>query len=212
MRAIMAAQRDIFVYNLSYLRLSLRPLMFMVVPFVLIVAQLQLHYGYEGLTVGEPVLVKVTMVAPDDGAVAEGSAAMARPAPDVELRVPEGIRLDTPRVWIPSLNEAAWRIVADREGTYELTVRLGGEEYMKSVEVNPRVVKRSPLRSDALLDQILYPGEPGFPSSSGIASIEVKYPDATVNFLGWNTHWLVPFFIITIVLAFALRKPLGVTF
>ncbi len=211
LRAIMAAQRDIFLYNLSYLRLSLRPLLFMIVPFVLIVAQLQLHYGYEGLEVGKPALVKVTLAEPEGGGGDE-AAARARPAPDVELRVPEGIRLETPRLWIPSLNEATWRIVADRAGTYSLTVRDGQEEHAKSVEVSPRVVKRSPLRSDALLDQILYPGEPGFPATSGITAIEVTYPEATVNFLGWETHWLIPFFIITIALAFALRKPLGVTF
>ena len=64
MRAIMSAQRDIFRYNLRYLRLSLRPLLFMIVPFVLIIAQLQLHYGYQGLAVDEPVIVKVTLVAP----------------------------------------------------------------------------------------------------------------------------------------------------
>lgn len=209
LRAIMSAQRDIFVYNLSYLRLSLRPLLFMIVPFVLIVAQLQLHYGYEGLTVGEPVIVKVTMVEPGGGPT---TATATRSAPDVELEVPGGLRLETPRVWIPSLNEAAWRLVPEEPGDYELVVRHGQDEYPKSVTVTSRVVKRSPLRSDGLLDQILYPGEPGFPSGAQIASIEVMYSEGTVNFLGWHTHWLIPFFIITIALAFALRKPLGVTF
>jgi uncharacterized membrane protein (DUF106 family) len=213
MRAILAAQRDIFRYNLRYLRLSLRPLFFMIVPFVLIIAQLQLHYGYEGLEVGEPAIVKVTFVAGDDGDNGDnGPAAATQPAPDVRLEVPPGLRLDTPRVWIPALNEAAWRIVAEEPGDYELGVRVGEAQYGKSVTVSSRVVKRSPIRSDSLLDQILYPGEPGFPAGAGIASIEVMYEDATVNFLGWHTHWIIAFFIITIVLAFALRKPLGVTF
>ncbi len=207
LRAIMSAQRDIFRYNLSYLRLSLRPLLFMVVPFVLIIAQLQLHYGYEGLEVGEPVVVKVTLTD-----AAGGGGAATEVAPDVELQVPAGLRLDASRVWIPTLNEAAWRIVPEEAGDYELAVRLGDEEQSKSVTVSSAVVKRSPIRSDKLLDQILYPGEPGFPSTSGITSIEVAYPDRAVNFLGWQTHWLIPFFIITVLLAFALRKPLGVTF
>jgi hypothetical protein len=214
MRAIMAAQRDIFRYNLSYLRLSLRPLFFMIVPFVLIIAQLQLHYGYEGLAVDEPVIVKVTLVAPEGAgdAAESGSAAATRPAPDVQLEVPSGLRLDTPRLWIPALNEAAWRLVPEEPGEYELTIRVGSETYTKSVVVSSRVVKRSPIRTDSLLDQILYPGEPGFPADAGVASIEVMYPEGTVNFFGWHTHWLVPFFIITVALAFALKKPLGVTF
>jgi len=127
LRAIMSAQRDIFVYNLSYLRLSLRPLFFMVVPFVLIVAQLQLHYGYEGLTVGEPVLVKVTL-AETGGDSGGGSTGASGSAPDIHLEVPEGIRLETPRVWIPSLNEAAWRILPEEPGDYELVVRHGQDE------------------------------------------------------------------------------------
>ncbi len=217
MHAIMSAQRDIFRYNLSYLRLSLRPLLFMIVPFVLIIAQLQLHYGYQGLAVDEPVIVKVTLVAPEGpgdvvGAGGGGAAALLSPPPDVQLDVPQGLRLDTPRLWIPSLNEAAWRLVPEAPGSYELGIRVGSATFTKSVVVGSQGGKRSPLRTDNLLDQILYPGEPGFPSGAGVASIEVMYPEGTVNFFGWHTHWLIPFFIITVALAFALKKPLGVTF
>jgi len=218
MRAIFAAQRDILVNNLRYLRLSLRPLMFMIVPFVLIIAQLQLHYGYEGLQVGEPVIVKVTFSDADANSGAEqdeeaaARAAARRPAPDVHLELPEGLRLDTPRVWAAPLNQAAWRIVPEVPGDYELEVRVGDEQYSKSVTVSDQVVKRSPIRTDSLLDQILYPGEPGFPSGASVTAIEVMYPEAEVNFLGWHTHWIIAFFIITVALAFALRKPLGVTF
>jgi len=201
MRAIMAAQRDIFRYNLSYLRLSLRPLLFMMVPFVLIIAQLQLHYGYEGLTIDEPVIVKVTLAAPTPA-----------PPTDIQLEVPDGLRLDTPRLWIPSLNEAAWRLVPEETGSYELAIRVGSETFTKSVMVGSQGGKRSPIRTDNLLEQILYPGEPGFPSDAGVVSIEVMYAEGTVNFFGWHTHWLIPFFIITVALAFALKKPLGVTF
>jgi len=223
LRAIMAAQRDIFRYNLSYLRLSLRPLLFMMVPFVLVIAQLQLHYGYQGLAVDQPVIVKVTLVAPagpgdagstDDAGDAGGggTAAPLAPPPDVQLDVPDGLRLDTPRLWIPSLNEVAWRLVPEATGSYELGIRVGSETFTKSVVVGSQGGKRSPLRADNLLDQILYPGEPGFPSGAGVASIEVMYPEGTVNFFGWQTHWLIPFFIITVALAFVLKKPLGVTF
>ena len=73
-------------------------------------------------------------------------------------------------------------------------------------------MKRSPIRTDRFLDQLLYPGEPGFPPGAAVSAIEVLYPEREVNFFGWDTHWLVPFIIITIILAFALKKPLRVTF
>jgi len=180
MIAIFAAQRDILRYNLSYLRLALMPVLWMAIPFIVLVGQLQLHYGYEGLEVGQPVIVKVTVAA--DASLDEIAAA-TRPAPDIALDVPAGLRLEAPRVWIPSLNEAAWRIVADEPGEYELGVRLGGNEYTKSVAVSSQVVQRSPIRSDSFLDQMLFPGEPGFPAGAGVTSIEVMYSERTVNFL-----------------------------
>ena len=209
--AIFAAQRDIFRYNFSYLRLALTPLLWMIIPFVLVVAQLQLHYGYEGLMVGEPVIVKVTMGAErttDDGKGTRSGVGTSV----VELEVPDGLRLETPRLFIRSLNKAEWRLVADEPGSYELGIRIGGEVYTKSVEVSSRVVKRSPIRTDRLLDQLLYPGERGFRSGAPVTAIEVLYTERAVNFFGWDTHWLIPFIIIAIVLAFALKKPLGITF
>ena len=210
-RAIFTAQRDIFRYNFVYLRLALAPLLWMIIPFVLMVAQLQLHYGYEGLMVGEPVIVKVAMSgerAVYNGLGVEGGVGSSV----VELEVPDGLRLETPRLTIRSLNQAEWRLVADEPGSYELGIRVGNQVYFKSVEVSSQVVKRSPIRTDRFLDQLLYPGEPGFPSGAAVSAIEVLYPEREVNFFGWDTHWLVPFSIIAIIPAFALKKPLRVTF
>ena len=210
-RAIFTAQRDIFRYNFVYLRLALAPLLWMIIPFVLMVAQLQLHYGYEGLMVGEPVIVKVAMSgerAVYNGLGVEGGVGSSV----VELEVPDGLRLETPRLTIRSLNQAEWRLVADEPGSYELGIRVGDQVYFKSIEVSSQVVKRSPIRTDRFLDQLLYPGEPGFPSGAAVSAIEVLYPEREVNFFGWDTHWLVPFSIIAIILAFALKKPLRVTF
>ena len=210
-QAIFAAQRDIFRYNFVYLRLALTPLLWMIIPFVLMVAQLQLHYGYEGLMVGEPVIVKVAMSgerAVYNGLGVEGGVGSSV----VELEVPDGLRLETPRLTIRSLNQAEWRLVADEPGSYELGIRVGDQVYSKSVEVSSQVVKRSPIRTDRFLDQLLFPGEPGFPSGAAVSAIEVLYPERKVNFFGWDTHWMVPFIIIAIILAFALKKPLRVTF
>jgi len=159
-----------------------------------------------GLEPGEAVIVKVTLEA-TDSAASPGTS-----MPDVSLEVPDGLRIETPRLWIPSLGEADWRIVADEPGSYEITIQVGADTYSKSVVVSSDVVKRSPIRANALLDQILYPGEPAFPSGAAVSSIEVMYPERALNFFGWQAHWLIPYMIITIVLAFALKKPMGVTF
>ena len=48
LRAVLAAQLRLLRENLTYLRLNLVPLLWMIVPFMLLIAQLQFHYGYDG--------------------------------------------------------------------------------------------------------------------------------------------------------------------
>jgi hypothetical protein len=80
--------------------------------------------------------------------------------------------------------------------------------------VSDRVVRRSPIKvsSGDWLGQIAYPAETPVPAEGPIEKIELAYPEADVNLLGWRTHWLIAFLLLTIVFAFALRGPLGVTF
>ena len=59
--AILRSQMDILRHNLSYLRLQLFPLLFILPPVLVIMAQLQPFYGYQGLEVDQPVLFKVEM-------------------------------------------------------------------------------------------------------------------------------------------------------
>jgi hypothetical protein len=76
------------------------------------------------------------------------------------------------------------------------------------------VVRRSPIKvnSGDWLGQIAYPAETPVPKDGPIERIELAYTEADVDFFGWRTHWLIAFLILTIVFAFALRGPLGVTF
>ena len=59
--AILRSQMDILRHNLSYLRLQLFPLLFILPPVLVIMAHLQPFYGYQGLEVDQPVLFKVEM-------------------------------------------------------------------------------------------------------------------------------------------------------
>ncbi len=200
-RAIFRAQWDILRHNLNYMRLNLIPMFWMMLPFVLVIAQLQFHYGYEGLKVGEPVLMKIT--------VAE-SAGSTRP--DVEVDFPEGLGADSSISWFPAVRELAFRIVASQPGSYELPIRIGGETVTKTIDVGNNVVRRSPDRlAPRFVDQLLYPAEPSLPADSSVTSISVDYPDREVGLFGFETHWLIVFFILTIVIAFALKGRFGVT-
>jgi hypothetical protein len=85
--------------------------------------------------------------------------------------------------------------------------------FTKSLDAGDRVTRRSPARlQPALLDQLLYPAEPPLPAGAAIRAISVTCPESSIAFLGLSTHWLVWFFVLSLLFAFALRRRLGVTF
>jgi uncharacterized membrane protein (DUF106 family) len=210
LRAILAAQGRMLRLNLTYLRLSLVPMLWMILPLALVIAHLEFHYAYQGLRPGSTALVKVELK--KDGMQGEAAGTPGRPRPAVTLTAPDGLRVETPPVWIPSLGEMVWRIAADRPGDYQMTVGFGVETETKSVRVSGEVVRRSPVRvGPGLLDQILYPAEPPLPAASAIQAIRLTYPDADIVVLGRGFHWLLVFFALSMVFAFALRKRFKVT-
>ena len=202
LRAILRAQGEILRHNLTYLRLSAWPMVFLMPPLVLVIAQLQFHYGYEGLRPGQPALLTVELAPGADGGT--------RPAAALDL--PDGLRAETEAVWIKAESQVLWRLVAERDGDYELGLDIAGVRLTKSVRVTPRTVRLSPVRVDAgFLSQLLYPAEPPLPSGSPVRAIHLSYPGREVSVLGRGMHWMIPFFVLSIVFAFALRGLFKVT-
>lgn len=206
-RALWRAQLEILRENLVYLRLSLVPVLWMLVPLVLLVAQLQFYYGYGGLHPGSTALVEVQL---RHDQVAAGAAADSTD-PALSLEAPPGVRVETPVVWIPALREAAWRIAAEHPGDYELKVTVNGRVLTKSVRVSDALGRRSPVRpSAAWLDQLLYPAEAAIPADAPVESVSVSYPERAISVFGWELHWMVVFFALSLLFVFVLRRPLGV--
>jgi hypothetical protein len=203
LRAIFRAMFEILRHNATYIRLSLVPLAWMLVPFVLVMAQLQFHYGYQGLKPGDETLVTAEL----RGEWPEGTR------PETRLEAPAGLKVEAGPVWVPSRNELTWRIAAEEWGDYELQLTVDGETVTKTVDVADNVARRSTVRPSSFLDQVLYAAEPPLPGTGPIARIDLKYPFANAGFTGWESEltWLWVFLVLSIVFAFALKKPLGVT-
>jgi len=202
--AILRAQVDILRHNASYLRLQLFPLLFILPPVVLVMTQLQPYYGYSGLDVGEPVLFKVDMQRHG-----EDAEFLLRDKPSIKLDVPTGLEIQTPAVWVPSKGQMVWQIAATEPGDHELRLQLDGDTFTKSIRVSDRTVRRSPLRVTSVGDQFLYPVEEPLSRDGPIRTISVAYPEDPELLL--MPRWMWIFFVLTIVFAFALRKPMGVT-
>ncbi len=209
--AILRSQMEILRHNLTYLRLSAVPMLWMIVPFVFVIAQLQFHYGYRGLAPGQDFIVKVQLKDGwETGAALAPSQVSTRPA--ASLQAPPGLKVETPAVWIPSQRELAWRLRAEQWGDYDLALGLGGQQYSKTVQVSRGVRRRSPVRLErGLVNELLYPAEDPLPKGSPIAAITLGYPEGSVSVFGWGINWLVLFFVLSALFAFALRGRFGVT-
>jgi uncharacterized membrane protein (DUF106 family) len=210
LRAIFRAQGEVMRHNFRYVGLSLVPMLWMLVPIVLLLAQLQFHWGYEGLEVGKPVMLRVELDE-DWSQRVPGSAVTEEGRPSLALQAPDGLEVETPALWFPSRNEAAWRIRPTEPGRWNVAISLGDEVVTKSLDATGAIARRSPDRwAPSFGKQLLYPAEPSLPADLPIRAISVPYRDATVWFLGMHLHWIIPFFILSIVFAFALKDRFGV--
>ncbi len=214
LRAIFRAQGEVLRHNMRYLGLSLVPMLWMILPIVLIIAQVQFHWGYDGLPVGESTLLRVEL---KDGwaETFPGAVDSETGRPRATLEAPDGLAIESPALWFPSRGEhggeLAWRIRPEVEGSWDLRVMLGDEMWTKSVDASSRPVRRAPERLEPTWgNQILYPAEAALPRDVPVRSISIPYPEATVWFFGLQIHWMILFLVLSLVFAFALKDRFGV--
>ncbi len=194
---VLRIQGAVLRHTFHYLRLSLVPTLWLVVPLSLVMIHMEFHYAYGGLTPGTPALVSVTLAGENP----------AHTVP-VSLDAPAAIRVTSPAVWFPSLHEVTWSVVPESRGAFDLQIRAGGETYVKSVVVSDTWERRSPLRqAPGLGEQILYPNEAPLPAGTPVSAITVGYPGRRPL---WNLHWSVLYLGFCLIFSLALRGPLGV--
>ena len=200
LRAVLAAQSRVLWNSVRYALCSAQALPLLMVPTILIAIQLQARYGWQPLAPGESTIVKLFYDQPQ-----------SLEDMDVRLDLPAGVRLETPPLRIPAGGEVDFRLAADREGLYEIAAEVNGQSLTKTLHVGRRswADPLSPRRSRRLLDRLLYPAEPAI-ADGPVNRVEVQYHNAEISLLGWQFHWLWPFFILSIGAAWALKGRLRV--
>ena len=182
--------------NLRYLAYNLKPLLVMIVPIFLLLAQMNLWFGYRIPQPGETLLLKV-----------EFNQAVEVDRLDLQVEAPPGVIVDSPPVRIIDENEVDWRlrIVELRGG--QLVINNGGEMYAKDISLPPsRLARVSAIRvNQNIWEQLLNPGEKPLPREAEIKKIEVVYPSARLNLFGLKIHWLVAYFVLSIIFGFGLK-------
>jgi hypothetical protein len=202
LREVVRAARQVLRHNGAYVRAWLVPVLVASLPLMLLMAQIDGYYGRTGIMPSESTLV-----------LAELDPIGNSERPLVLLDAPAGLRLETSPVWFPAAGQMVWRISPRTEGEFELVLRAGRDVVTKAVRASDEVARRSPRRArDDFYDALRYPSEPPLPGDSPIAALSVEYPERQISFLGWQTHWLVPYVGFLVVFAFALRRRFGVVF
>ena len=122
------------------------------------------------------------------------------------LEANNGLRVETPPLRIPLAKEVDWRIRANAFGKHTLWVEVPGHRLEKTLIVSDKLIPVSPRRTlDSFWNALLNPTEPPIPEDSPVEEIEVHYPARTIPILGWEMHWIVVFFIISILSGLALK-------
>ena len=111
LRSIARSQVDIVGQVVKQLALTLVPLLWMLIPFAIIIPQLQFRYGYSGLAPGQSALLEVTMRAEGESGTTPDPK---RPKPELRLEAPAGVEVQTEGLWIPLENEMIWRVAASQ--------------------------------------------------------------------------------------------------
>ena len=201
LRIFFGIQYQVLAWTLRYLRHSLVPMLILMAPTMIILIQLNLHYGSRPLRVGEQTLVKVKLRDP---------AALGRET-EISLTAPPGLRIETPGVRIEETKEVCWRVRGVSPGRFDLTVSDGAVTVTKNVAVGGRQEGVSSIRTgEHWLTSLLYPGEAPIPGQSKIESIEIRYPELDIPILGRNMNWLILFLVLSLGFGYAFKGLLGV--
>ncbi len=200
LQVTLAAQWELFKAGVALLGNSLVPLAVMLLPMIMILAQLQSWYGYEPLGPGAEAVVTVQL---------HSSESLSY----VKIRSISGAHIVTGPVRIQSLCQAAWIIQADKADGGKITFQVNDEEIEKSLAIGKaQYTQISPLRPGPIItDVLLYPVERPFKSDSSVQSVTVDYPQRAWK-VGITNSWLVDFFIMSCALALLLKNVIKVSF
>lgn len=194
------AQRQIVWQAIRLLGHSLKPMAIMMIPFVLIMAQIGLRYEHRPLPAGQKARVKVTL---KPGTTWKGVGD--------QIQLPEGMAKDAnDPCRVEPLRTVDWRITPTKPGEFKLCFGKGADAVDMPLRVGDGFVRVSRMRGGGFFDRLLYSAEPSIPKSSVFESIEVDYPTRATLVFGWDVHWLLTLLVLSIVFALIFKPILKV--
>lgn len=182
------AQGHMLLSGARYFALAVPPLLILMVPCIFVLSQLNLRYENRALQ-------------PNENAILTATVSDQQKMMEVNLETSDGL-IQTPAVRSPDIKEVSWRLTPVKEGDQKFVIKLpGGVSAFES----PVYVGRhqGPLYASNFSSwawSFLYPGREKLdPAKYGLTSISLSYPKEENVILGVELHWIIIFFLVSLI-------------
>ncbi len=197
-----------------YLKLAFKPLLYVIIPITLLIVWLDRSLGLTAIQPNTPFLLSVHLSKPGGidqlGNESDGTQENLN---NIRIELPPEINATAPAVHVLADNEAVWRLVATKNGTYEVKIVTGNEIVGKTVRVASQLAQVSPERLRGhFWERMFSSGESALPANSAIESITVDYPERNIplGIAGYQMNWIWLFFILSMIAGFIFKELLGI--
>ena len=181
-----------------YLRLAFMPLLYVIIPITVLIVQMDRYLGSRAIQVDAPFLVTV-------------QAGSADAMNGLSLELPAEIAMTAPSVHVAAENEVVWRLVARREGDYEIKIVAGTDVMTKNVRVSSELARVSAVRLRGhFWERVFTSGELALPERCVVESISINYPERNIEIAGYEINWIVLFFVLSMIAGFLFKELLGI--
>lgn len=188
------AQGHVFKGAFLLLFHAVRPMLVMMVPVCLLLAQLGLWYQSRPLRPGEEAIVTMKL---------NGSPEAVWP--DVTISSIPTADVTIGPVKVLSKREINWQITARREGKHPIVFAVDQKSIEKELVVGNGFTRLSAQRPGwRWSDILLHPAEKPFSGDATVQSISITYPDRLSHTSGTD-WWMIYFFVASMVFALLLK-------
>jgi uncharacterized membrane protein (DUF106 family) len=199
MSVTLKCQAGIFAGAVRLLFHSIRPLLVMVVPVSLLLAQMGLWYQSRPLRVGEEAVVTVEL-----------NDAVNSPWPEVSIEPKQAAEVTVGPVKVLSKRQVYFKISALDVGYHRLGFWVDGQRVEKELAAGEGFMRVSAKRPGwSWTDILMHPAEKPFGPDSVVRSISIDYPNRLSRTSGTD-WWVVYFFVVSMFFALMFRPFLRV--
>ena len=188
------AEGRIFANATLLLVHSLRPMLVMIIPVSLLLAQMGLWYQNQPVKPNDKTIITVALNVKEQASW-----------PRIELNQTPSIKVTSGPVRIFSQKKLCWEIEASKSGYNDIVFEIDDQKFKKQLAVGNGFMRISSSRpQNRWLSVLLHPAEKSFKADCPVKSISVDYPVRRSKTSG-SDWWVIYFFVASMAFAFILK-------